>query len=73
MPKKARSPQTADRHLERRTIALTPAHYAQLTKLAERNRRPVRWEGFIAIEEHLKKEGLWPPPADEETEADGGE
>jgi predicted transcriptional regulator len=35
---------------------------ARVEALAERNRRPVTTEIEIALEEHLKRHKLWPPP-----------
>ncbi len=58
---------SADRHRDRKMIAVTTELYEQLRKLAKRNRRPVQWEAVMALEEHLRAAKLWPPPS---TDAD---
>lgn len=58
-------PKKADRHKSRRTVALSDEMYEAIQQLANRNKRPVLWEVRLALEEHLRKAGLWP---DEEEE-----
>ena len=55
-PKKSeRSPRRS------RTYRLPDDLVEQLETLAERNRRPVTTELEVALEEHLKRNKLWPP------------
>jgi hypothetical protein len=56
-------PRTGDRHRPRRTVNLPPELYDQLAVLADRNGRPLNWEIRRALQEHLRQNGLWPPPA----------
>ena len=53
-----------DRH-KRRTYSmrLEDRLMQQVKELAERNRRTATMEVTIALEEHLQKAGLWPPPS----------
>lgn len=62
MAKKQNKPRTADRHRPRRMVSLSPELHEQLALLADRNGRPLNWEVRLALEAHLKANGLWPPP-----------
>jgi hypothetical protein len=56
----AKSP-TADRHKSRTTISFSKELVALLAQLAERNKRPLYWEARLALEAHLRANGLEPP------------
>lgn len=45
-----------DRHKPFKQLRLPPALYERLVQLAETNKRPVSWEGRIAIEKHVEAE-----------------
>jgi hypothetical protein len=45
-----------------RTYRFPDALIARVEALADRNRRPVTTEIEIALEEHLRRNKLWPPP-----------
>jgi hypothetical protein len=47
-------------------VYLDPSLRNALDALADRTRRSVTPELAMALEEHLKEAGLWPPPASEE-------
>lgn len=49
---------------EQHRIALHPKLVESLERLAARNGRTLREETLVAIEEHLARNGLWPPTAD---------
>jgi hypothetical protein len=51
----------ADRHLGRKMVRIRDELHAQLLTLVARTRRTVTEEVAIAVEEYLKREGLWPP------------
>jgi hypothetical protein len=59
---------TEDRHGSGFMTRLPEVYRTQLRKLRARTRRPMTAEIQIALEEHLAKEGLWPPEAEEEAE-----
>jgi hypothetical protein len=56
-----RNPRTADRHNERRMIGLPIPLYGQLSKLAADNKRPLRWQVIMLLEDCLASVGMWPP------------
>jgi hypothetical protein len=71
-PATASPPRSRDRHKARKTISLEPGLYAHLQALADRNDRPLAREVRRILIDHLKREGLWPPP-DETTSPSGTE
>ncbi len=50
------------------TMRLDEPLVEQLKELAERNRRTATMEVTIALECHLAKAGLWPPPSEQSPE-----
>jgi putative transposase len=50
-----------DRHLGRKMVRVRDELHSLLLALAARTRRTVTEEVAIAVEEHLRREGLWPP------------
>lgn len=49
---------SGSRHKPRKMLSLSPRQYELLTQLARRNRRPVAWEGRIAVNRALVEAGL---------------
>jgi hypothetical protein len=69
MTQAAPTGRTEDRHTTHRLpVHLPVEHHRQLKKLAARQKRPLRWQLLLIVEEALKAEGLW-PPTEEETES----
>ena len=55
---------TTDRHKPRRTISFPLDLYDALSKLAEKNQRPLQWQVHLVLKAALIKEGLWPADKD---------
>jgi hypothetical protein len=55
-----------DRHLPRRMIGLPEPLAAQLEVLAKRKLTRISAEAVRIIREALEREGLWPPPEDDD-------
>lgn len=49
---------SGSRHKPRKMLSLSPRQYELLTRLAKQNRRPVAWEGRIAVNRALVEAGL---------------
>lgn len=58
----AKKKKTGSRHKDRHMVSVDGTRYALLRRLSEKNCRFLRWEIIEAIDEHLRKAGLWPPP-----------
>jgi hypothetical protein len=56
----------SDRHKPARQMRIHPLLAAQLDVLAERNATTAPQEAHRAIREMLEREGLWPPPGQQQ-------
>ena len=57
-------PKKNDRHKVRQTLVRLPEPLReQLLKLTRENASKITEEVKIAVREHLRRKGLWPPPA----------
>ena len=70
MAKKRNKTPGIEAQLQRWKVNLPPKYKPLMQKVKEKTRRTLLEEVCIAIENHLKENGLWPPPPEGNGEAE---